>query len=90
MKRVIPEGIKPYVTHFRRFPDTDYYMTKFDGSDLGTPPEAKGGITEVVLLDKEGNIASIGISRCSERDPFNKKIGRDIALGRALKYLEAR
>ena len=36
-------------------------------------------------LGRDDVSVSIGLSRCSEKDPFNKKKGRVIAVGRAMK-----
>ena len=42
------------------------------------------------LLDKDNNLLATGESECSDKDTPNKKIGRAIAVGRALKsYAEA-
>jgi hypothetical protein len=42
------------------------------------------GVVRHVIIDKSGE-TWIGMSRCSKRDTFNKKIGRAIARGRAEK-----
>jgi len=42
------------------------------------------GLVQHVIIDKCGN-TWIGMSQCSKRDTFNKKIGRAIARGRAEK-----
>lgn len=45
-----------------------------------------GGIT-VCLLCKDGSVIARGVSICSPRDQFLKKIGRAKSLGRALQAL---
>ena len=45
-------------------------------------PNAQIGTTIGVLV--KGNDAFVGISKCHEGDQFNKEIGRNISLGRAL------
>lgn len=47
----------------------------------------RGGVTICDIFDEEGNCLSTGMAICSPLDNFNKKIGRDISLGRALKEL---
>lgn len=46
-----------------------------------------GGITYAHVFNGEGFEVATGKSRCSLLDNFDKKIGRDIALGRALKTM---
>lgn len=91
MKNVIPEDHKVFITHFRRFSNTPFYMTKFDAStedpELVGQLLPNGGATEAAIIDPDGNLVSVGFSACSRRDPFNRKIGRDIATGRALKRI---
>ncbi len=48
---------------------------------------SKGGYTEVEIYEGDKLIAQ-GRSHCSERDQFARKIGRQIALGRALVHHE--
>lgn len=43
-----------------------------------------GGITKVILTDKEGNKYE-GVSVCSDKDQFCKRKGISIAAGRALR-----
>lgn len=47
-----------------------------------------GGVTVVDIFDKEGNVLSTGIAHCSIEDNFNKRIGRQLALGRAIYQLD--
>lgn len=89
MKRTIPEGYRPYVTHFRTFekPNGERYI-----ADMPTMPcdklIHKGGITEVALVDRQNSFVGMAFAYCSEQDNYSKKIGRDIATGRLLKALE--
>ena len=85
-KKELPEGYRMYITHYRRFPETETYMTRFDASTEGfEQPLHTGGATEASIVNEEGEIVAMGLSLCSERENFNKKIGRDIAKGRAFK-----
>lgn len=46
-----------------------------------------GGKTTVELTTPEG-ITTTGVAKCSDKDPYNRKVGLMIALGRAEKQLE--
>lgn len=88
--RNLPEGYKVFVTHFRRWEGERAYMTKFDGLSEGLKKILPtGGATEAVIMDPEGNLVASAYAACSKRDHFSKRIGRDIAVGRAIKRLEA-
>lgn len=54
----------------------------------GYTPCAKGGKTVVSIFDKADNLVTTGAAFCNPVDPFNKKIGLEIALGRALHKLK--
>jgi hypothetical protein len=58
---------KKFIVKIKHYNDTEYRAT------------------HVALVPKEGNVLNvyIGVARCIEEDPFNRKIGREIALGRA-------
>lgn len=50
----------------------------------------RGGVTEVTLVDPtDGHPLASGVAYCRLDEQFNKKLGRTIALNRALKQLEA-
>jgi hypothetical protein len=57
-----------------------WYEKKSKGSPKRT------GRTVVVIKDQD--YIAVGLSRCSKHDPFCRKIGRSIALGRARLALE--
>lgn len=46
-----------------------------------------GGITEFDVLDEEGNVILTTSSSCSLRDNFSRRLGLEIASGRARKTL---
>lgn len=101
MKPVIPEGHTAEFEHMRLRTGWNHYVAtdgKIDPdarpgmSDYVRPQdgysvESKGGVTMCKIKDAEGNVVSMGESRCHTNDNFNKRIGRDISLGRALKRL---
>ena len=45
--------------------------------------QPKGGLTKVFITDNNGHTCE-GISKCSLKDNFNKRLGLSIAIGRAL------
>jgi hypothetical protein len=47
----------------------------------------KGGQTRIDITTPEG-ITETGIAKCSQKDSFNRRLGNEIALGRALKALQ--
>lgn len=47
----------------------------------------RGGMTVALLVDDEGLILEFANAWCSDKDNYNKQIGRDIALGRLTKRL---
>ena len=82
----IPDGLKMEVMHYRMFEVADGYKPTLD---ISTPQHRRyalpcGGVTVVMLVDMNGNIYYKGSAICSKKDNYNKKIGRNIALQRAL------
>lgn len=48
-----------------------------------------GGFTVATLHNRETDeLVATGIAECSEKDAYNKKVGRAIAIGRAFKTLD--
>jgi hypothetical protein len=43
----------------------------------------KGGYTIAILYDNNGDLMSIGVSKCNLIDTYNKRLGRTIAMERA-------
>lgn len=78
-----------YVHHLRFFPGVQNPMTRGEALQVGilAKPEPKGGITLVQVEYGDGRTFRAS-ARCSKRDNFNRAIGRQIALGRALKIAE--
>ncbi len=60
-----------------------YYYLKF-GEGASGVPDGFLGVATICLIPFEGVITR-GIAFCSPRDQFNKRLGRNIALGRAIK-----
>lgn len=81
------KGYGVNIYHFRRQSHNGipwrYYRNKSDWKPLNN-----GGST-MVYLNKDNKTVSEGIAYCSDSDQFNYKIGVSIALGRAIKRLDA-
>ena len=97
IKELETEGYVVEVQHFRRLYGPAGEMEPFTYVELSDPLEIREalsdgwklhpsfGATLVDIFDADGNCLAVGTSRCNGTDQFNKTIGRDIALGRALK-----
>lgn len=66
--------------------EVKYYYLRFGEVENGRPAD---GIATICLL-KNGGLVHRGIAFCSPLDQFNKKLGRNLALGRAIKAMEKR
>lgn len=84
----IPNNVqKVYLRHLRYFPG--YYEGVFRRKDVPhLKPLPTGGQTVAELHLNDGRIIT-GIANCSKSDNFSRKIGRNIAIGRALAQLES-
>jgi hypothetical protein len=77
--------MKTKIVHYR-WEDSEYndllpsYMLK------GRRIKPQGGYTYACVMDDSGRVAN-GMAVCSFKDNYNKKIGRQIAVGRAMKQL---
>ncbi len=74
MKRTLPEGARVKFRHERLYNDIA----------IAKP---RGGKTIATIVLPDGTEVT-GESRCSKRDNYSKRLGRDISLGRALASLE--
>jgi hypothetical protein len=75
MKRRVPDGVKVKFFHNRSYEkDIPFVLPR-------------GGSTECKLILEDGE-EIVAHARCSERDNYSKKLGRDISLGRALALAE--
>ena len=76
MKQQLPDGAKVKFHHDRVYrPGMEF----FDALP-------RGGQTECIIILPDGTEIK-GKARCSKKDNYCKRIGRDIAFGRALKAL---
>ena len=90
MKPTIPEGLTPRFQHKdlparrpvvpgpRKF---DEYRTK--SVETIYRYVLRGTVCQ--LLDENGEVIAVGEARCCPKDQFNRRLGRTISLGRALK-----
>jgi len=67
-------GTFPFYTHFRRMED--------DGNG-GKRQASKYAVTVCILESMNSDIYYVGVAVCGPHDHFCKKMGRDIARGRA-------
>jgi len=68
--------------------EVKYYYKRF-GEGADNASDGYLGAATICLL-KNGGLVHRGIAFCSPLDQFNKKLGRNIALGRAIKAMEKR
>lgn len=73
-------GYKVRVLHSR----PKMFIQKIDG--VMTEYNPKGGKTTIEITTPDGK-NSIGVSECSEKDSWNRRLGNQIALGRAIEKL---
>ena len=77
IKDLRQQGYKVKVLHFRRPQNlVDFH--------------ARGGSTTIELITPDKMITVTGKSICCLEDNYNRKVGADIALGRAIKELEVK
>ena len=83
-------GIKVRVSHWRSYSKKDPHTGEVANcivlqrlQPTGFLLEAKGGLTEVMITDKDGNHYT-GLARCSPADHYVLRQGLNRALGRAL------
>jgi hypothetical protein len=62
-------------------------LRKFEIREMQKPIATRGGYTKVEIFKGEEMVAE-GEAWCNTIDNFNKRLGREIALGRALKALK--
>jgi len=80
--------MKVWTNHYRRvYGGEDRLVSKYFAKLDGEKIAPQGGLTQVCVSLPNGKYY-FGHAFCSNKDNFNKKIGRNIALGRALKIAE--
>lgn len=88
IQEIREKGYKVYVNHYRYIKDSGYipqqapqYMSKqFDFLP-------NGGRTEL-LIKKDNEVVAKTEAHCCLKDPFNKKLGLNICMGRLLKDVQ--
>ena len=58
------------------------YIIKTEDKSKLFVPSCKGGTTVGYIWDKDHHCIKLAVARCSEEDNFNRKVARDIVLGR--------
>lgn len=76
------QGLAVRVTHVRRIKDVP--------TDVNVRPvfAAKGGFTQVQIVNDDGETVAEGVALCSMKENYDRRKGRTIALGRAMKALK--
>ena len=90
IKQLRQQGYKVRVLHFRHLA-TNYNIKITSSKDIKTSYTtklSKGGSTTIELTTPDKSRTVIGKSVCSLGESFNRKLGNNIALGRALKQLK--
>lgn len=64
-----------------------HLMTAYEAQQAGRQFQPNRGETHVILL-KDGATASVGVASCHYRDTFDRHIGLQVALGRAIQEYE--
>lgn len=85
MQRQLPEQYKAKFRHERNVITVPH--TKLDEEEK-VIVDPKGGKTIARIIDSEGNLISEGYAICRPDEQFNRRLGRTIALGRALSVLD--
>lgn len=80
--RSLPEDLHARYEHCR-----NYNLVQYPGGEEPSPLPC-GGTTRCWIENKENIAIVVGYATCSDTEQYNKKIGRAISLGRALKNLE--
>lgn len=92
MKPQVPEGHSVRYTHYR-FVGQDGHG---GAMDLTIPKphqhvRSQGGMCVAKITDEAtGLVVAMAYAVCHRKDNYNKRIGRDIALGRALMQMKGR
>lgn len=79
------EGWTLKVSHNRSFTlptQPLFYGTRREHPAI--PPNPRGGFTIATFISPDKTVIVQGAAHCSHRDNYNKKLGRTIAIGRAL------
>lgn len=82
----VPDGCKLELHHFRLWEKAtgETYLADLPDDDSDVLNQS-GGVALVDVYDEQGNWLTCGQAVCSRLDNYNKKLGRYIATGRALK-----
>lgn len=84
-RQAVLENAAMHVRHIRRRPHGfGGYAEMYTLRRSRQSPDPHGGITKVTLTFEDGSVFEAE-AQCSNLDNYNKKVGREIALGRAVK-----
>lgn len=69
--------------------DGDVAVVRTKRRTFREQPTARGGKVEITLRWPAGFDETMGVAECSIKDPFVKKVGRDLALRRCIEKVNA-
>lgn len=72
----VPKNITVKVKHFH------------EGNSSKAKRHGKPYVTRAILIDRRRGVISMGEARCSRKDNPRRDLGRQIAIGRAMKSLD--
>lgn len=86
------QGLKVYVRHGRYYDVNNHLVGPFtrmqaEQSHMDRTIFPRGGVTDVEIYSPEGELLTAGHAVCSLNDQYSKRLGRQIAMGRALSQL---
>lgn len=82
-------GVYAQVSHLRRASQHGTLKPKKRIRELRMAPLPRGGRTIAKIRDKQTNtLIAVGIAECSDKDQFCKRVGWQIAVGRALATID--
>lgn len=85
MNRELPDGHMARYRHHREM-NVREHATPENVNKLVASP--KGGSTEAFVYNADKQLVAWGQAHCRPDEPYNKRLGRTVALGRALHDLE--
>ena len=83
IKRLREQGYLIQVSHYRRY--AGHFCVYQRHEQPGETPLGKGGYTRVRILHPSLDIHAEANALCHPRDNFSRRIGLEIAFGRAMK-----
>jgi hypothetical protein len=85
----LPEGHKIHVDYYRnvQFSDGRIFLVPLNEIRAANNQRfihPKGGLSIATITDADGNVVAKGAAQCSTKDNFNRALGWNKAVGRAI------